>query len=130
MSHIAPQAVLDHVFEGSSLASFRYQVRLGVDKHTISFVILLLPFYVNLKVHTYFTSLLVGLVFGLVYQYTVFMFRRRYERHRGKVAMGASAVLLLISSAVFMAGTHFIDIVWVSRSLTFILFHHVLLFYY
>jgi hypothetical protein len=63
--------------------------------------------------------LLVGLVSGCLYQHTVFWLRQRFtKRHRERVlAIGASAVLLFISSAVFTIGIGFIDTVWVSRSL-------------
>jgi hypothetical protein len=118
-SKFAPRAVIDHVFEGTSLASFRYQVRLGVGKHTNKFVLALLPFYVNLKVYSFFISLMVGLVSACLYQYMIFRLRQRFTNRRRErtLAIGASAVLLFTSSAVFTIGIYFIDTVWVSRSL-------------
>ena len=118
-SKFAPQAVIDHIFEGTSLASFRYQVRLGVGIHTNKFVLALLPFYVNLRIYSFFISLLAGLVSACLYRYTIFRLRQKFTKRRRErvLTIGASAVLLLISSAVFAIGIRFIDTVWVSRSL-------------
>mmetsp|Transcript_14002 Transcript_14002/g.30489 ORF Transcript_14002/g.30489 Transcript_14002/m.30489 type:complete len:544 (-) Transcript_14002:338-1969(-) len=111
-SNRAPQAIHNLTVEGSSLTSFRYQVRLGVGKHTTQFLFVLMPFYTDLKVWFYFVSLLVGFLFGHVYLYLVFKCRTRFKKHRGRVTMGASAALSIISALVFVYGMHIIDSVW------------------
>ncbi len=110
----APQAVNELTYEGSSLTAFRYQVRLGVGKHTTQFIFFLLPFYTDLKVWSFFVSFLVGFLFGHLYLYIVFKFRKRFVNHRGRVAMGASVALSIISALVFVYGMDIIESVWVS----------------
>lgn len=112
-SNRAAQAVHDLTVEGSSLTNFRYQARLGVGKHTTQFTFLLLPFYTDLKVWFYFVSLLVGLIFGQLFLLIVYKCRKRFGKNRGRVAIGASITLSIVSALVFSGGMYIIDYVWV-----------------
>ena len=112
-SNRAAQAVHDLTVEGGTLTNFRYQARLGVGKHTTQFTFLMLPFYTDLKVWFYFVSLLVGLIFGQLFLLIVYKCRIRFRKNRGRVAIGASITLSIVSAFVFSGGMYIIDYVWV-----------------
>ncbi len=111
-SGFASQAVDDFIEQDSTIAAFRYQVRLGVGKHFTQFVWFLLPFYVALKFWFYLLSVFVGFLFGQLYLYVVFKCRKRFRHNRGRVAMGASAVIAICSSICFMIGVWIVDSAW------------------
>eukprot|EP00579_Thalassiosira_antarctica_P006212 CAMPEP_0201904060 /NCGR_PEP_ID=MMETSP0902-20130614/55799_1 /ASSEMBLY_ACC=CAM_ASM_000551 /TAXON_ID=420261 /ORGANISM="Thalassiosira antarctica, Strain CCMP982" /LENGTH=504 /DNA_ID=CAMNT_0048438131 /DNA_START=23 /DNA_END=1534 /DNA_ORIENTATION=- len=111
-SNLAPQAVHELTTEGSSLASFRYQVRLGVGRHFSQFIYFLLPFYVGLKVWAYLLSILTGALFGHVVLFVVFVCRQTFNRHRGHVAIGASVFISIISAVVFTRGMNVVEEGW------------------
>eukprot|EP00984_Skeletonema_dohrnii_P038036 scaffold40822_cov155-Skeletonema_dohrnii-CCMP3373.AAC.3 len=85
-SGFATKAVEDLSAEGSTIAAFRFQARLGVGKHFAQFFWLLLPFYTNLK--------------------------ERFTERRGYVVMGASAVIAIGSAAAFTRGVEIVNIGW------------------
>ena len=112
-SGFASQAVDDYLSEeGSSIAAFRYQVRLGVGKHFTQFVWFLLPFYVNLRFWFYLLSVFIGFVLGQLFLYLLFKCRKRFKNKRGRVAMGASAFAAICSSICFMIGVWIVDSTW------------------
>ena len=63
-SGFAAKAVEDLSAEGSTIAAFRFQARLGVGKHFTQFFWLLLPFYTNLKFWFYLLSIFIGFLCG------------------------------------------------------------------
>eukprot|EP00804_Cyclotella_cryptica_P000044 CCRYP_013714-RE/>CCRYP_013714-RE protein AED:0.38 eAED:0.38 QI:506/1/1/1/1/1/2/22/179 len=114
-SNLAKQAVQDLVGsiprdgEGEgcpegSITDFRYQVRIAMGKHFAKFCFFLLPFYVGLKVWWFFVSVLIGYVFGYTYLYVVYKSRKRFRKHRGKVALLASAYMSIVSALMLMEG--------------------------
>jgi hypothetical protein len=107
--------------EGSTIAAFRYQARLGVGKHFTQFFWLLLPFYVNLKFWFYLLSVFIGFVIGQLFIFIVFKCRERFTKHRKFVAMGASAVVAIGSSASFTRGVEIINVGWVRSTICSIL---------
>ena len=112
-SNLAKKAVQDLATEGgSTITAFRYQVRLGVGKHFSQFVFFLLPFYVQIKVWFFFLSIFVGVVFGQLYMYIVFVCRRRFAQHRKRVTIGASIFFSITSGIIFAYGLATIDLVW------------------
>lgn len=120
VSDLAPQAVQDLTTEGSTLKSFRYQVRLGVGKHFSQFVYFFLPFYVDLKIWWYLGSIVIGLIFGHLYLFVVFKCRQRFNAHRGRVSVGASIFLSLCSAGIFTRGMQIVQDGWVSKMLLII----------
>lgn len=87
-----------------SITDFRYQVRLAIGSHFAKFTLLLLPFYVGLKVWWFLASVFVGSLFGYIYLYAVYYSRRRFSTHLGAVALLASAYLSFTSAYMFMKG--------------------------
>jgi apolipoprotein N-acyltransferase len=112
-SGFAAKAVEDLFSEGSTIAAFRYQARLGVGKHFTQFFWLLLPFYVNLKFWFYLLSVFVGFVIGQLFIFIVFKCRERFKRRRRSVAIGASAVVAIGSAIAFTRGVEIVNIGWV-----------------
>mmetsp|Transcript_12346 Transcript_12346/g.18365 ORF Transcript_12346/g.18365 Transcript_12346/m.18365 type:complete len:652 (+) Transcript_12346:84-2039(+) len=84
----------------STLSTYRYQVRLAVGKHFAKFTILLLPFYVALRVEYFVASIVIGLVGGHLFLYSVYKCRQTFD-NSGKIAIGASAFLSLGGGALF-----------------------------
>jgi len=114
-SDLAPQAVQDlTTTEGSTLKSFRYQVRLGVGKHFSQWMYFLLPFYVSLKIWWALFSILIGLVSGHAILLVVFKCRQRYKKHRERVAICAGIFLSVISAMCFTRGMYIVQEGWVS----------------
>ena len=111
-SNFAIKAVEDFTNQDSTLAAFRFQARLGVGKHFTQFVWFLLPFYVALKFWFFLLSVALGLVGGQIFLYIVFKCRKRFVNNRGKVAMGASFFVALVSAVCFMFGVWVIDEAW------------------
>ena len=128
---MAPQAVQDLTTdEGSTLKSFRYQVRLGCGKHYSQWVYFLLPFYVDLKIWWAALSILVGAVFGYALLFVVFISRQRFKKHRERVAICASIVLSVVSALLFTLGMYVVQEVCcyiINTSLSFR--HHISLIY-
>ena len=58
----------------------------------------------GLKVWWYLASVAIGCVFGYIYLYTVYISRNRFEKHRGTVALLASAYMSFGSAYLFMIG--------------------------
>ncbi len=112
-SGFAAKAVQDLTAEGSTIAAFRYQARLGVGKHFAQFFWLLLPFYTNLKAWWYLLSIVIGFVIGQLFIFIVFKFREKFPEGRGYVAMGASASIAIGSAIAFMRGVEIVNIGWV-----------------
>mmetsp|Transcript_12309 Transcript_12309/g.26743 ORF Transcript_12309/g.26743 Transcript_12309/m.26743 type:complete len:728 (+) Transcript_12309:260-2443(+) len=111
-SNLAPQAAHDLTTEGSSLKTFRYQVRLGVGKHFSQFVYVLLPFYVDLKIWAWLLSVVIGSAFGHAFLFVVFKCHRRFKKHRGRVAIGASFFLSIVSALLFTRGMFVVQEGW------------------
>eukprot|EP00804_Cyclotella_cryptica_P000041 CCRYP_013714-RA/>CCRYP_013714-RA protein AED:0.06 eAED:0.06 QI:468/1/1/1/0.85/0.75/8/1701/607 len=122
-SNLAKQAVQDLVGsiprdgEGEgcpegSITDFRYQVRIAMGKHFAKFCFFLLPFYVGLKVWWFFVSVLIGYVFGYTYLYVVYKSRKRFRKHRGKVALLASAYMSIVSALMLMEGMSIANESW------------------
>ena len=74
-----------------------------------------------LKIWSYFVSLLVGFIFGILYLFVVSKCRQRFRKHRGRVTICASVALSIISALVFYQGMYVVDSVWVS--VTYLLCH-------
>ena len=108
----AAQAVED-LSAGGTIEEFRYQVRLGVGKHFTQFFWFLLPFYVNLKFWFYLLSVFIGFVIGQLFIFIVFKCRQRFRKHRGVVALGASAVVAIGSAISFIRGVYIVNEGWV-----------------
>ena len=104
---------MDHVVDGTaSLSEFRYQVRLGVGKHTFTFLIPLLPFYISFKPWYLLFSIFIGLTCGHLYQFIVLKCRKKFKKNVKKVVFGASIVAILLGSVAFASGISFMDTVW------------------
>lgn len=104
---------MDHAVDGTaSLSEFRYQVRLGVGKHTFTFVIPLLPFYISFKPWFLLFSIFIGLTSGHLYQFFVLKCRKKFKKNVRKVVFGASVVAILLGSVAFASGISFMDTVW------------------
>ena len=99
-----PQDSEDEGCQGGSITDFRYQVRIAVGKHFAKFCLFLLPFYVGLKAWWFLVSILIGSVFGYTYLHVVFKSRQRFKKHRGKVALLASAYMSVVSALMLMEG--------------------------
>jgi hypothetical protein len=108
----APKAIHDLVEEGSTITSLRYQTRLGVGKHTAQFLFFLLPFYTDLRIWSFGVSVVVGLLFGLIYLSVVAKCRRKFRSHRHAVAFFATFFLTAISALVFASGMRIVNHVW------------------
>ena len=113
-SDLAPQAVQDLTTEGSTLKSFRYQVRMGVGKHFSQWMYFLLPFYVDLKIWWALLSVAIGWVFGYLVLFVVFKCRQRFKKHRERVAICAGIFLSVISALCFTRGMYIVQEGWVS----------------
>lgn len=114
-SDLAPQAVQDlTTTEGSTLKSFRYQVRLGVGKHFSQWIYFMLPFYVDLKIWWALLSIVVGWAFGYLVLFVVFKCRQRYKKHKERVAICAGIFLSVISALCFTRGMYIVQEGWVS----------------
>ena len=120
-SDLAPQAVRElqptDSEGGFSLASFRYRVRLGVGTHFCQFLIALLPFYAGLRWWAYLLSLTVGLIYGHVVLFLVYVCRQRFKRRRATVALAASFAVVITSAGVFGYGMHVVEQGWVSDAM-------------
>lgn len=97
----------------STLSTYRYQVRLAVGKHFAKFTFLLFPFYVALRVEYFVASIVIGLVGGHLFLYSVYKCRQTYD-NSGKIAVGASAFLSLGGGALFGWGVILWGESWVS----------------
>ena len=100
----------------STLSSYRYQVRLATGKHFAKFTFLLLPFYVGLRVEYFVASVVIGLVGGHLFLYSVYKCRQTFESS-GKIAVGASVFLSLGAGALFGWGVILWGEAWVSDML-------------
>ena len=103
----------------STLSTYRYQVRLAVGKHFAKFTILLLPFYVALRVEYFVASIVIGLVGGHLFLYSVYKCRQTFD-NSGKIALGASAFLSLGGGALFGWGLILWGESWVSFYRSFV----------
>jgi len=104
---------MDHVVDGTAtLSEFRYQVRLGVGKHTFTFFIPLMPFYISFKPWFLLFSIFIGLTSGHLYQFIVLKCRKKFKKNVKKVVFGASVVAILLGSVAFASGISFMDTVW------------------
>ena len=75
-------------------------------------------FYIDLKVWSFLISVTVGFVFGLLYLYVVLKCRQKFgDRYRGRVAIGASVALSVVSAVVFSEGMYVVNSVWVCVAL-------------
>ncbi|EJK63258.1 hypothetical protein THAOC_16096, partial [Thalassiosira oceanica] len=90
ISGFAHPAVEKLTSEGATIDQFRYQVRLGVGKHFSQFTWILLPFFVGLK----------------------FWCRKRFQQHRKRVAVIATAICMLGSATCFLVGIEVVDKGW------------------
>lgn len=98
----------------STLTTYRYQVRLAVGKHFAKFTILLLPFYVALRVEYFIASIVLGLVCGHLFLYSVYKCRQKFDSGGTIIAVGGSVFLSLVGGALFAWGVIIIDESWVS----------------
>ena len=111
--HFDENSDTDDESNKSTLSSYRYQVRLATGKHFAKFTFLLLPFYVGLRVEYFVASVVIGLVGGHLFLYSVYKCRQTFESS-GKIAVGASVFLSLGASALYGWGVILWGEAWVS----------------
>mmetsp|Transcript_38602 Transcript_38602/g.87009 ORF Transcript_38602/g.87009 Transcript_38602/m.87009 type:complete len:699 (+) Transcript_38602:141-2237(+) len=112
ISGFAHPAVEKLTSEGATIDQFRYQVRLGVGKHFSQFTWILLPFFVGLKFWFYLLSILIGVLCGHLFMFLVFECRKRFQQHRKRVAVIATAICMLGSATCFLVGIEVVDKGW------------------